>query len=74
MEVRRLRTMAPKIFESPNDLNPSFMKNLFDKRNNINRRKNDLTIHTRNSATFGSNGLRCLGPPIWNTLPENIKK
>ena len=46
MEVRRLRTMAVEIFKSLNDLNPSFMKNLFNERNNINRRKNDLTIHT----------------------------
>ena len=74
MEVRRLRTMASEIFKSLNDLNPSFMKNLFNKRNNINRRKNNLIIHTRNSVTFGSNSLRCSGPHIWNTLPVNIKK
>ena len=47
MEVRRRRTMALEIFKSLNDLNPSFMKNLFNKRNNINRRKNDLLIHTQ---------------------------
>ena len=40
-----------------NDLNPSFIKNLFNKRNNINRRKNDHIIHTHsiyNSITFGT--------------------
>ena len=74
IEVRRLRTMALEVFKSLNDLNPSFMKTLFDKRNNTNRRKHDLIIHTRNSVTFGSNSLRCLGPHIWNTLPENIKE
>ena len=74
MEVRRLRTMALEIFKSLNDLNPSFMKNLFNKRNNVNRRKHDLMIHIRNSVTFGSYSLRYLGPHIWNTLPENIKK
>ena len=68
MEVRRLRTMALVIFKGLNDLNLSFMKNLFNKRNNINRRKNDLIIHTRNSITFGSNSLRNLGPHIWYTL------
>ena len=61
-------------FKSLNDLNPSFIKNLFNKRNNINRRKkNDLINHTRNSVTLRSNSWRCLGPHIWNTLPENIK-
>ena len=74
MEVRRLKTMALEIFKSLKDLNLSFMKKLFNKRNNINRRKNDLIIHTRNTVTFGGNGLRCLGSYIWNTLPENIKE
>ena len=54
-----LRTMALKIFKSFDDLDPSFMKNLFNKRNDINRRKNDLIIHAPNSVTFGRNSLRC---------------
>ena len=69
-----IRTMTLEIFKSLNDLNSSFIKNLFKKRSNINRRKNDLIIHTPNSVTFGSNSLRCLEPHIWNTLPENIKE
>ena len=38
--------------------------------------KNYLTkeIHTRNTVTSESNSLRCLGPHIWNTYPENIKE
>ena len=74
MKVRRLRMMALEIFKGLNDLNPSFMKNLFNKRNNVIRRKRNLIIHTRNSVTFGRNSLRCLGPHIWNTPPEIIKE
>ena len=74
MEVRRLRTMALEIFKSLNDLNPSFIKELLNKRNIVNRRKNDFIIHARITLTFGSNSLRCLGQNIWNTLPENIKE
>ena len=66
--------MALEIFKSLNDLSSSFMKELFNKRNNIERRKGDLIIHTRNTVTFGSNRLRCLGPLLWNTLPENIEE
>ena len=40
----------------------------------VNRRKNDLIIHTWNTVTFGSNSFRCLGPHNWNTLPENTKE
>ena len=65
--------MALEIFKSLDDLNPLFMKELFNKRNNVNRRKNDLIIHTRNTVTFGSNSSRSLGRHIWNALPENIK-
>ena len=38
--------------------------------------RNSVTFctQTRNSVTFGSNSLRCLGPHIWNSLPENIKE
>ena len=64
MEVRRLSMMALEIFKSFNDLNPTFMKNLFNKRNNTNRRKNDLKIHTRNSVTFRSNSLISFVPHI----------
>ena len=47
--------MALELFKSlSDDLNTSFMKNLFNKRNNINRRKNYFIIHTRNSVTSGS--------------------
>ena len=53
--------MALEIFRSLNDLNPSFVIELFNKRNNVNRTKNDLITHTRNTVTFGRNSLRCLG-------------
>ena len=39
MEVWRLRTMTLEIFKSLNDLNPSFNKELFNRRNKVNRRK-----------------------------------
>ena len=60
--------------DSDSDYNlPSLMKNLFNKRSNVNRRKNDLITYTRDSVKFGSNSLRCLGPQIRSNLLENIK-
>ena len=60
--------------DSDSDYNlPSLMKNLFNKRNNVNRSKNDLIIYKRDSVTFRSNSLRCLGPQIRSNLLENIK-
>ena len=40
MEVRRLRTLVLETFKTLNDLNPTFMKNLFAKRELSERRKN----------------------------------
>ena len=60
-EVWRLRTMTLEIFQI---FKPSFIKELFNKRNNVNRRKNDLIIHKQNTVTFGSNSLRCLLPKL----------
>ena len=66
IEVRRQRTTAFGIFKSLNDLNPSSIKIFFNKRSNINKRKNELITHTRNSVTFVSNSLTCL--ELHNTL------
>ena len=66
--------MILEIFKSVNGLNPSFNKELFNKRNNVNRRKNDLIIHMQNTVMFGSNSLLCLGPHIWNTFGTSFEK
>ena len=73
MEVRRLRNLALEIFKTLNGQNPSFMKNLFSKSTNSRRRAFDLYIPSRNTVTFGDNSVRCLGPHIWNLLPNKIK-
>ena len=73
MEVRRLRTLALEIFKTLHNQNPIFMKKLFEKKMNSHKRENDLNIPNRNSVIFGDNSIRCLGPHIWNLLPNNIK-
>ena len=49
------------------------MKNLFNKREYSKRRENDLEIPRRNTVKFGDNSIICLGPHIWNKLPEKVK-
>ena len=44
MEVRRLRNLALETFKTLNDLNPTFIKNRFAKRELSERRKNKLEI------------------------------
>ena len=73
MEVKRHRKLALEIFETINDLNPSFMKSIFLAKPNARVRPNYILVKTRKSATFGDKSLAKLGPNIWNALPQNIK-
>ena len=77
MNIRRLRCLCIEIYKTLNDLNPSFMKEIFEKRdeNRVTRDRNklNLNIHRRNQVTLGAKSLKFYGPKIWNTLPVNIK-
>ena len=75
--MRRLRFLCIEIYKTLNDLNPSFMKEIFEKRdeNRVtrDRYKLNLNIPRRNQVTFGTKSLKFYGPKIWNALPVNIK-
>ena len=77
MNIRRLRCLCIEIYKTLNDLNPSFMKEIFEKRdeNRVTRHrcKLNLNIPSRNQVTFGAKSLKFYGPKIWNTLPVNMK-
>ena len=73
MNVRRLRTLCVEIYKALNDLNPSFMNNIFKLKIN-NREVHDkyklnVDIHKWNQKNFGYKSLKVLGPKIWNNLP-----
>ena len=77
MEVRRLRTLDLETFKTLNDLNPTFTKKFFEKRELLKRRENNFEIPNRNTIKYGDMSIsrRNLGPHIWNGLPEEkIKK
>ena len=75
MNIRRLRFLCIEIYKTLKDLNPSFMKEIFKKRdeNRItrDRYKLNLNIPRRNQVTFGTKSLKFYGPKIWNALPVN---
>ena len=60
-----------------NDLNPSFMNNIF--KSKINGRdirdkyKLNLDITKWNQKPFGYKSLKVLGPKIWNNFPYHVK-
>ena len=69
-----MQCIALEVFRSLNNLNPSYLQDMFIKRNNTRRYKNDLKILTRNTVTFGDKNVRTLGPQIWNHLLELLKQ
>ena len=77
MNIRRLRCLCIEIYKTLNDLNPSFMKEIFEKKdeNRVtrDRYKLNLNISRRNQVTFGAKSLKFYGSKLWNILPVNIK-
>ena len=73
MNVKRLLFLCVEIYKTINNLNPSFMKQIFELREtNRNVREKyrlNLNISNYNQVNFGKKKLRILGPEIWNSLP-----
>ena len=77
MKVKRLRTLCVEIFETLNNLNPSFMKEIFSLRQTDRpvreKYKLNLDIPSYNQVTLGRKALTFFGPKTWNGLPYHIK-
>ena len=73
MKMKRLRALATEIFKRTNNINPSYMKNIFTPKTNAKIRPHDIIVRHHNTATYGDKSLTVLGPTIWNKLPTNIK-
>ena len=73
MEVKQLIVLALEIFKAFNENCPTFIKDYFEKNENLLSKKYDLKIPMRNGVTFGGNNLRSLGPRVWNSLPKQLK-
>ena len=77
MNVKRLRFLCVEIYKTFNNLNPSFMKQIFKLRETnrsvSGKNRLNLNIPNYNQVTFGKKSLRIFGPKIWNSLLYHIK-
>ena len=64
MEIKRLRNLATEIFKTINNINPSYIKNIFTPKTNAKIRPHDITVRHQNTATYGDKSLTGLGPKI----------
>ena len=75
MSITRHRQLAIEIFKTLNNMNPSYMKNIFMKKNyrENSRYPGNLFVQKISAFTYGENSLKSLGPQIWNSLPNFFK-
>ena len=73
MDIKRLETLATENFKRVNNINPSYMKNIFTPKTNAKTRPHDIIARNYNTATYGNKRFTALGPEVWNKLPTNRK-
>ena len=75
--VKRLRTLCVEIFKTLNNLNSSFMKEIFSlgqtERPVWEKHKLNLDIPSYNQVTIGRKTFTFFGPKTWNTVLYHIK-
>ena len=77
VNVSNFCSLCIEIFKTLNDINPSFMKDIFKlrmtDRPTREKYKPNLEIPKSNQVRFGTKSLRYLGSMLWNSLPCHIK-
>ena len=76
LHQRNLQLLLVEIFKTKENLNPSFMKDIFVQRTeNYNLRSgNTLQLPKARTATYGIESVSFLGSRLWHALPERLKK
>ena len=74
MEIKWLRTLALEAFKTLNNMNPEYTKEIFHKTGFTMHRSLNLEVNENHTTKYGNKSLICLGPNIWNSLPNHIKK
>ena len=62
MNIKRMRILAIEIFKIINNLNFTFLKNIFRTKLNPRVQPNDIVVKTHNTATYGDKSLTVLDP------------
>ena len=70
-----LQLLMTEIFKTKNNLNPTFMKNIFTERNMQYslRNENHLRLPKVKTTTYGIENIQYRGCHLWSSLPSEIK-
>ena len=74
--TKRVKGICTEMYKTTNNLNPGYMKKIFQNRPSTHpsRQPLDLYISRSNQYTYGENCLRILGPKLWNSIPNDTRK
>ena len=70
-----LQLLVIEIYRTKHRLNPTFMRDVFAKRNNQHnlRSENHLRLPVAKTTTYGLENVEYRGCLLWSTLPSEIK-
>ncbi len=75
LSLQRMRCVSIEVFKCLNQINPSFMSNMFEvKKSMYNLRKSRmLCLPTFNTVKYGKRSFSYNGCHLWNLLPDHIR-
>ena len=70
-----MRYLCMEIYKTLNDLNPGYMKDIFQVQQSTysTKRPYNITVPSVNQTTFGTKSIRYKGAKIWNHLLNSLK-
>ena len=76
LHIRRIKAIAMEVFKSLNNLNPKFMKEMFQtKETPYELRDTNILVPPKfDKITYGRNTFQYYGSHIWNLLPNDVKQ
>ena len=74
MDVKRLRTLALDVFNTLNNMNPEYMKEIFHEAVFTTHRTLNLEVNENHTTKYGIKSQRYLGFHTWSSLPNKLKK
>ena len=75
MEIRRMRYLCIEMYKTLNNLNPDYMKGIFQVHQSAysTRRPYNIKVPRVNQTTFATRSIQYEGAKIWNHLPNSLK-
>ena len=75
MDIRRMRYLGVEIYNTLNDLNPGYMKDIFQVQQSAysTRRPYNMKMPRVNHTAFFTRSILYEGAKIWNHLPNSLK-